>query len=102
MYKLTFVLFAFFSLVLPILAVPIPALDEIDRLEKRTAGTVCVFHSYPAHDADILVRREPGIILALAIVVKQIPLANLSSPFPHKSMITELIARRCGSSLSPI
>jgi hypothetical protein len=39
MYKLTFVLFAFFSLVLPILAVPIPALDEIDRLEKRTAGT---------------------------------------------------------------
>ena len=30
MYKLTLILFAFFSLVLPILAVPVPASDQID------------------------------------------------------------------------
>ncbi|KAH9985525.1 RlpA-like double-psi beta-barrel-protein domain-containing protein-containing protein [Russula vinacea] len=35
MYKLTFILFAFFSLALPILAVPVPASDEINAQEKR-------------------------------------------------------------------
>ncbi|KAF8469404.1 RlpA-like double-psi beta-barrel-protein domain-containing protein-containing protein [Russula ochroleuca] len=35
MYKLTFILFSFFSFALPILAVPVPASDEINALEKR-------------------------------------------------------------------
>ncbi|KAH9988526.1 RlpA-like double-psi beta-barrel-protein domain-containing protein-containing protein [Russula vinacea] len=38
MYKLTFILFTFFSLVLPILAVPTPVPENFDGLEKRTVG----------------------------------------------------------------
>lgn len=93
MYKLTFILFTFFSLVLPILAVPTPVPEIFNGPEKRTVGKVCAFHFNPAGDgADLLARREPGIILALATVVKQIARANSSSPFPRKSMITEPIA----------
>ena len=102
MYKLIFVLFTFFSLVLPILAVPTPELDKFDGLEKRTVGTVCAVYINPAHDADLLSRRELGIILALAIVAKQIARANSSSLFPRKSMIKEPIAGRCDSSSSPM
>jgi hypothetical protein len=55
MYKLTFILFAFFSLALPILAVPVPASDEINAQEKRDtySGQVCVIYSYPARGADL-------------------------------------------------
>jgi hypothetical protein len=55
MYKLTFILFSFFSFALPILAVPVPASDEINALEKRVtySGRVRVIHSHLAHDADL-------------------------------------------------
>jgi hypothetical protein len=103
MYKLTLILFAFFTLVLPILAVPVPASDEIDGLEKRTTftGRVRVIYSHPAHDADLSARREPGMNLALVIVVNTTPRATSSSLFPRKSMLMEPIAEGCGSSLSP-
>jgi len=39
MYKLTMILFALFSLVLPILAVPVPASNAIDGMEKRGTNT---------------------------------------------------------------
>ncbi|KAH9988553.1 RlpA-like double-psi beta-barrel-protein domain-containing protein-containing protein [Russula vinacea] len=44
MYKLTLVPFAFFSLVLPILAIPSPVPDGFHGLEKRTAGSATLFH----------------------------------------------------------
>lgn len=48
MYKLTLILFSFFSLVFPILAVPMPVPNEIDGLAQRDGsynGEVRVFHS---------------------------------------------------------
>ena len=39
MYKLTMILFALFSLVLPILAIPVPSSDAIDGVEKRGTNT---------------------------------------------------------------
>lgn len=53
MYKLTLILFAFFSLVFPIFAVPIPVPNEIDGLAQRDTtdadtsytGSVRAFHS---------------------------------------------------------
>ena len=56
MYKPTLTLFAFFSLVLPIFAVP-RSVPEVDELKKRTTytGTVLrIIYSRPAHDADLL------------------------------------------------
>ena len=55
MYKLTLILFAFFSLVFPILAVPLSVPNEIDGLARRNttdadtrasfSGRVRAFHS---------------------------------------------------------
>jgi len=47
MYKLTLILFTFFSLVLPILAVPVPASDEINgkTVAFTGSGRVGVIHS---------------------------------------------------------
>ncbi|KAF8488670.1 expansin family protein [Russula emetica] len=39
MYKLTLILFAFFSLVLPILAVPVPASDQVDGKSAALTGS---------------------------------------------------------------
>ena len=48
MYKLTLILFAFFSLVLPILAVPVPASDQVDgkRAALSGSGRVRVIHRF--------------------------------------------------------
>lgn len=45
MYKLTLILFALFSLVLPILAVPVPASDAVDGQETTNTGRVRVLYS---------------------------------------------------------
>lgn len=56
MYKLTLILFALFSLALPILAAPVPASDEVDvkRATLTGSGRVRVIHRLPTHDADLL------------------------------------------------
>ena len=100
MYKLTLVPFAFFSLVLPILAIPSPVPDGFHGLEKRTAGSVCAFHSHPVRDADLLACRQPCFILAMASVVELMATMTSSSLFPRKYLIMELTAERYGSSWS--
>ena len=45
MYKLTLILFAFFSLVLPILAAPVPASDEVSSA-LTGSGRVRVIHRF--------------------------------------------------------
>lgn len=102
MYKLTFILFAFFSVALPILALPVPESDEINALEKRVSysGRVRVIRSYPAHGADLSVCREPGMILAWETVVGKITTINSSLLFPRQFIMVDNIAGRCGSSLN--
>ncbi|KAI0250951.1 expansin family protein [Lactifluus subvellereus] len=39
MYKLTWILFAFFSLILPVLSAPVPAPEEFAELQKRITHT---------------------------------------------------------------
>ena len=48
MYKLTLILFAFFSLVLPILAAPVPASDQVDGKGATLTGSgrVRVVHRF--------------------------------------------------------
>jgi hypothetical protein len=48
MYKLTLILFALFSLALPILAAPVPASDEVDvkRATLTGSGRVRVIHRF--------------------------------------------------------
>jgi hypothetical protein len=106
MYKVTLVLLAFFSLVLPILAVPVPVPDQVDGLEKLAttatfSGKVHAFRPKPADDADLSARREPILNLALVHVVKPVKAVILSSPFPPKCMAMDPIAGRCGGLLSP-
>ena len=62
-----------------------------------------MFQSTAAHDIDLTARREPGIILASAIAVEQIPTVTTSSlyPRPATTKTTELIAGRCDDSLPP-
>jgi hypothetical protein len=50
MYKLTLMLFALLSLILPVLTVPVPIPEEIEELEKRNthSGRVRVLESHPA------------------------------------------------------
>lgn len=63
MHRLTWILFALFSLVLPILSAPVAAPEGM-ALEKRTthSGRVRVFFflSPFAHDTDLSVHRELG------------------------------------------
>ena len=57
MYKLTLTLLAFFSLALPIVAVPTGSpVSEVDGLEKRTTfnGVVSVIYSHHVRDTDLL------------------------------------------------
>jgi predicted RNA-binding Zn-ribbon protein involved in translation (DUF1610 family) len=100
MYTLTLVLFAFFSLVLPILAVPVPLPVDIIGLEKRTTfnGKVRVIYSYTAHDIDLSARRQPGITLTVPLVVV-VKLINSSSLFPRNSLVILPFAGRCNTSL---
>jgi hypothetical protein len=95
MYKLSLILFALFSLVLPILAAPVPASDESNESSATLtgAGRVCVHSLFPTHDADILACRVPGLHLAWVVVVDTIPRGTLSSRFPRIS--TTNIAERC-------
>jgi hypothetical protein len=64
MYKFTLVLSAFFSLALPILALPAPVPDEIDGLGKRASfsGTVHAFHLHPVYSANLSALRELCVI----------------------------------------
>jgi hypothetical protein len=101
MYKLTLILFAFFSLVLPILAVPVPASEAVDGQSITHTGRVRVIHSHRAHDADLSAPREPGMNLASVIVAKPITGTNSSSLLPSRYMIKAMIAARCVSSLNP-
>ena len=91
MYKLTLILFAFFSLVFPILAIPIPDSNEFDGgAQNSTTGAVTsasfrgrvhIFHSQPSHDPDLSARREPITVLASVLVVTLTLRNNLSSLF---------------------
>jgi hypothetical protein len=48
MYKLILILFAFVSLVIPVLAVPMPVFNEIDGVVQRDTtftGKVCTIYS---------------------------------------------------------
>ena len=57
MYKLTLTLLAFFSLALPIVAVPTGSpVSKVDGLEKRTTfnGVVSVINSHQVRDTDLL------------------------------------------------
>jgi hypothetical protein len=131
MYKLTLILFAFFSLVFPILAVPISVpngIVELARCNGTTdagdsntdagdsntdtgdsttdtgtsfAGRVRAFHSWPSHNPDFSARREPFTLLASVLVVKLILLINLSSLFLRTFSVMEAIAARCDNSLGP-
>jgi hypothetical protein len=104
MYSLTLALFAFFSLILPILAVPVPEPIDINRLEKRTTfnGEVRVIYSYTtAHDIDLSARRQPGITLAmsLVVVVRSIAMINPSWLFPRNFLVIVPFVGRCNTSL---
>ena len=116
MYKLTLLLFAFFSLVFPTLAVPIPAPNEIDgRSQHNTTksdaagtgtsftGRVRAFHSQPSHDPDLSARREPFTMLASVLAVILILMINLSSlflrPFTARVVTMDPIVARCDNSL---
>ncbi len=87
MYKLTLILFAFFSLVLPILAVPVPAIEETKgrRAALSGSGRVRVIHTFLLMTLTFSACREPGINLALAVVVEPIPNPTLSSLFPRST-----------------
>jgi hypothetical protein len=75
MYKLTLILFALFSLVFPILAVPTPVPNPIGELAQRNTadagtnftGTVRAFRSQPSYDPDLSARRQSITILLLLL-----------------------------------
>ena len=102
MYKLTLALFASFTLILPVFALPKPV-REVDGLEKRGtfSGRVQALYSHLAHVSDRLALREPSMNLALVHVVKPITRTNLSSLSPRLSLIMELFAGRYDSFLNP-
>jgi hypothetical protein len=73
MYKLTLILFAFVSLVIPIFAVPMPVPNEIDGLAQRDttrpfSGKVRIIYSQPSYNPDLSARRETFSLLASALV----------------------------------
>jgi hypothetical protein len=103
MYKLTWILFTFFSLILPVLSAPVPAPEEFENLEKRTThtGRARIFPSSRVHDADLSAHREPGTNLASVTVVGPIPPMTSSSLCQRASTIKMMgaIAGRCANFL---
>jgi hypothetical protein len=74
MFRLTWILFALFSLILPILSAPVPTPEDME-LENRAAaathsGRVRVFSSPFVHDADLSAHRVLGTNLASVAAVK--------------------------------